>query len=145
MKGSRKTISFFAGIFFAIIIFPMSSAEGAPKLSRVERAELAQKVKGILKNKCAKCHTVDGSERKEYKDRVDIDFIMDLEKIATYPEILVRGDASESMLYMQVDSDTMPLEEVDEKPLPEEEKNAIKKWIDAGAPNEKGMVSTLVR
>lgn len=123
----------------------MSPAEGAPSLSRAERAELAQKVKGILKNKCAKCHTADGSERKEYKDRVDIDFIMDLEKIASYPEILVRGDGSESMLYMQVDSDTMPLEEADEKPLPEKEKLAIKKWIDAGAPNEKGMVGTLVK
>ena len=51
----------------------------------------------------------------------------------------------ESMLYLQVDSDTMPLEEADEKPLPEKEKRIIQKWIEAGAPNEKGVVGTLVR
>ena len=145
MKGPRKRFALLAGIFSVFIIFSMTSAEGAPGLSRVERAELAQKVKGILEKKCAKCHTPDGSERKNYKDRVDIDFILDLEKVASYPEIIVRGDAMESMLYLQVDSDTMPLEEADEKPLPEEERRAIKRWIEAGAPNEKGTVSALVR
>ena len=144
MKEPWKKFTLLAVFFSVFIFFPMTSAEGAPGLSRVERAELAQKVKGIFQRKCAKCHTPDGSERENYEDRVDIDFILDLEKIASYPDIIVRGDTVESMLYLQVESDTMPLSEVGEKPLPEEEKRAIKEWIEAGAPNEKGVVGTLV-
>ncbi len=122
-----------------------ASAKEAAGLSRAERAELAQKAKGIFERKCAKCHTATGSERTEYEDRADIDFILDLEKIASYPEIIVRGNTLDSMLYLQVESDTMPLSEVGEEPLPKEEKRVIKQWIEAGAPNEKGVVSTLVQ
>lgn len=144
MKGPGKRFALLA-VFYSAFIFSMTSAEGAPGLTRIERAELAQKVKGIFERKCAKCHMPDGSERKNYLERVDIDFILDLEKISSYPEIIVRGNTVESMLYLQVESDTMPLSEVGEKPLPEDEKRSIKLWVEAGAPNEKGVVSTLVR
>ncbi len=128
-----------------ILLGAGASAKGAAELSRAERAELAQKAKGIFERKCAKCHTTGGSERTEYEDRADIDFILDLEKIASDPDIIVRGNTLDSMLYLQVESDTMPFFEAGEEPLPKEEKRIIKRWIEAGAPNEKGVVGTLVQ
>ncbi|MEE9255626.1 MAG: hypothetical protein V3V56_00480 [bacterium] len=143
--GAPLALSF---VFFTGICATAEGA-GAPAggatLSRAERAELAQKVKGIFESKCAKCHTPDGSERKKYEDEADIDFILDLKKLASDSDIIERGDPAGSGLFLQVVDGSMPYSETDEIHLPKEEKRAIERWIEAGAPDEKGTVGTEVR
>ena len=112
--------------------------ESTGQPSQREKARLAREVKRIFEKKCAKCHTPDGSERKKYDDQTDIDFILNLEKLASDPDIIVRGDPRGSWLFLQVDDDSMPFSDVKEDPLPMDEKRLIERWIMVGAPNEKG-------
>ena len=140
-----------AAILAVFFFFPMFMAgPGVPeadpsRLSRAERAELARKVKGIFKEKCARCHTANGADREEYKEDADIDFILDLERMASNEDIIARGDPRASALFLQIDDNSMPFSDKGEDPLPMEEKRAIERWIKAGAPNEKGVVSTVVQ
>ena len=145
--GSRMRTVILPKVFFILLFLPgiCVSAEGTTAISRAERAKLAQKVKEIFGKKCAKCHTSDGSEREKYKDEADIDIILNLEKLASHTDIIVRGDPKGSGLYLQVEDGSMPYSDLGGDPLPIMEKRAIAQWIEAGAPNEKGKIGSAVR
>ena len=120
-----------------------SIAEGDPaRLSRAEKVEIAKQVKSIFKNKCAKCHGPEGV-RTWTKPNADFDYVLDLEKLSSNPEMIVRGDPNESKLFQAVDDEIMPNEEEGEEPLPANEKEIIRRWILVGAPTEEGVSPTL--
>ena len=128
--------------FFGVLllIFGTSSiAEAEPaRLSQVDKAEIAKQVKSIFKNKCAKCHGPEGV-RTFKKPNADFDYVLDLEKLSSNPEMIVRGDPNESKLFLAVDDEIMPSAEEGEDPLPAKEKEIIRRWILIGAPTEEGI------
>ncbi len=120
-----------------------SIAEGDPaRLSRAEKVKIAKQVKSIFKNKCAKCHGPEGV-RTWTKPNADFNYVLDLEKLSSNPEMIVRGDPNESKLSQMVDDENMPNEEEGEEPLPANEKEIIRRWILIGAPTEDGVSPTL--
>ena len=124
----------------SLLIFgTYSIAGGNPtKLSQSEKAELAKQVKTIFKNKCAKCHGPEGV-RTTKEPHGEFEYVLDLKKLASNPEIIVPGNPNESKLFMSVDDDIMPDSEQDEEPLPANEKEIIRRWILVGAPAEDGV------
>ncbi len=64
---------------------------------------------------------------------------LDLEKLGSNPEMVVRGDPNESKLFMAVDDEIMPNADEGEDPLPAKEKAIIRRWIKIGAPTEQGI------
>ncbi len=123
-----------------LLIFGTNSiAEAEPaQLSQANKAEITKQVKRIFKNKCAKCHGPEGV-RTWKKPNADFDYVLDLEKLSSNPEMVVRGDPNESKLFMAVDDDIMPNAEEGEDPLPAKEKEIIRRWILIGAPTEEGI------
>jgi len=115
----------------------MAEAEPA-QLSQAERVEIAKQVKSIFKNKCAKCHGPEGV-RTWKKPNGDFDYVLDLAKLGSNLEMIVRGDPNESKLFLTIDDEIMPNAEEGEDPLPAKEKEIIRRWILIGAPTEEGI------
>ena len=67
------------------------------------------------------------------------------EKLASHTDIIVRGDPKGSGMYLQVEDGSMSYSDLGGDPLPIMEKRAIARWIEAGAPNEKGKIGSAVR
>ena len=128
----------FLGVLF-LIFGTYSAAPAEPaRLSRADKAEIAKQVKSVFKNKCAKCHGPEGV-RTWTKPNADFDYVLDLKKLGSNPEMIVRGDPNESKLFMAVDDEVMPSAEDGEDPLPANEKEIIRRWILVGAPTEEGI------
>ncbi len=127
-----------------LLIFGIYSiAEGDPtRLSRAEKVEIAKQVKNIFKNKCAKCHGPEGV-RTWKKPNADFDYVLDLEKLSSNREMIVRGDPNESKVFQMVDDENMPNDEEGEDPLPANEKEIIRRWILVGAPTEEDVTPKL--
>ena len=125
-----------------LLIFGIhSKAEAEPaRLSQAERAEIAKQVKSIFNNKCAKCHGPEGV-RTWKKPNADFDYVLDLAKLGSNPEMVVRGDPNESKLFLAVDDEIMPNADEGEDPLPANEKEIIRRWILVGAPTEEGALT----
>ncbi len=129
--------SFFG--FLLLIFGAYSIAEAEPvQLSRADKVKIAEQVKSIFQNKCAKCHGPEGV-RTWKKPNADFDYVLDLKKLGANPEMVVRGDPNESKLFLAVDDDIMPNNEEGEEPLPAKEKEIIRHWILVGAPTEEGI------
>lgn len=141
-RKEEKMKTRFLGVL--LLIFGIYSiAEGDPaRLSRAEKVEIAKQVKSIFKNKCAKCHGPEGVRTWE-KPNGDFDYVLDLEKLSSDRDMIVRGDPNESKLFQAVDDEIMPNEEEGEDPLPANEKEIIRRWILVGAPTEEGISPTL--
>ena len=128
----------FLGVLLLIFgTYSVAKAEPA-KLSKAEMVKVAKQVKSIFKNKCAKCHGPEGV-RTFKKPNADFDYVLDLEKLGSNPEMIVRGDPNESKLFLAVDDEIMPSAEEGEDPLPAKEKEIIRRWILIGAPTEEGI------
>lgn len=128
-------------ILLSLLIFGIDSvAVAAAELSQEEKAKLAKQVKGIFEKKCAKCHGPKGVRETE-KAKGDFDFVLDLEKLASDPDKIVRGNVNESKLFNMVE-DEIRSDENSQDPLPEHDKKIIRRWILAGAPTEEGRQAT---
>lgn len=126
-----------------LLVFGIGVSEGAEQLSQTEKAKLAKEVKSIFTNKCAKCHGPEGVREVEGPN-AEFDFILDLERLASDPAKVVRGDPNESKLYNMVADLIMPDESAGEDPLPDNEIDVIRRWILAGAPTEKGERAAMI-
>ncbi len=128
----------FLGVLLLIFgTYSITEAEPS-QLSRADKAEIGKQVKSIFKNKCAKCHGPEGV-RTFKKPNADFDYVLDLKKLGSNPEMIVRGDPNESKLFLSVDDEIMPSADEGEDPLPAKEKEMIRRWILIGAPTEEGM------
>jgi uncharacterized membrane protein/mono/diheme cytochrome c family protein len=94
------------------------------------RRDLASAVLGIFSAKCAGCH---GPNLAKPKGRFG--YILDLGRVAGNPELVVPSSPDESELWEHVRRDEMPPDDAPTGPLSMEEKDLIRAWIAAGAPN----------
>src|SRR5262245_26313666 len=96
-----------------------------PARADEDKAKLASAAKAVLEKTCARCHANGQSEG-------GFGFVLDV-KLLREKNKIVAGDSAKSRLFKKVQSKEMPPE--DEKPRPTDaEIDALKAWIDAGAP-----------
>ena len=101
----------------------------APALPKDEQLKLAVEVRAIFEAKCLDCH---GSEVPRPKGKFG--YVLDLKRVAANPKFIVPGKPEKSDLYDLVFHDEMPGEDANVPPLTKEEKEKVKRWIEAGAP-----------
>lgn len=94
-----------------------------------EGVKLAGRVRDIFEAKCVDCH---GPELPRPKGKFG--YVLDLKRMVDNPEYVERGSPEKSELYKMVFTDDMPGEDANVPPLTAEEKEAVKRWIELGAP-----------
>ena len=102
-----------------------------PALPKEEQLKLTTEVRAIFEAKCVDCH---GPEVPRPKGKFG--YVLDLKRIAANPKYIVPGKPDRSDLYDLVFHDEMPGEDANVPPLTKEEKEKVKRWIEAGAPVE---------
>jgi uncharacterized membrane protein/mono/diheme cytochrome c family protein len=97
--------------------------------ARADDAEaLAGRVRAIFQAKCVECH---GADLARPKGRFG--YVLDLTRVAANPKLIVPGDPARSELYQMVLHDEMPGKGATAPPLTTEEKDTVRRWIEAGA------------
>lgn len=80
---------------------------------------------------CASCH---GPDLAKPKGRFG--YVLDLQRIASNPEMVIPGRPDESELWQLVHRDEMPPPDAPTGPLTASQKEAVRMWIEAGASAE---------
>ena len=116
------------GLAGTLIIFvgwraPAMAADGP-------RRDVAAAVLAVFSVKCAECH---GPQLAKPEGRFG--YVLDLRRVANNPELVVPSAPDESELWEHVRRDEMPPADAPNGPLSIAEKDAIRAWIAAGAPN----------
>jgi Planctomycete cytochrome C len=90
---------------------------------------LANQTRAIFSVKCVECHGAD-LERPKGK----FGYVLDLARVAANPKMIVPGNPKKSELYQMLVYDEMPGKGNTKGPLMPEQKDMVKRWIEAGAP-----------
>src|SRR5205809_3770722 len=91
--------------------------------------DLAAEVRSVFAAKCAACH---GSDLAKPKGRFG--YVLDLRRVAGNPEMVIPSRPDESELWVLVNRGEMPPPDAPHGPLSTAEKESIRAWIAAGAP-----------
>ena len=119
-------------IFRTILLLLAFATHAAPAADAPSReGRLAQTVHDIFAAKCVDCH---GAELTRPKGKFG--YVLDLKRVAANPDYVVPGDSEASELYQLVLNNEMPGEDADVPALTEAELDAVKEWIDDGAPGD---------
>lgn len=122
---SMRDLHFAAGLAIAWCILVCSSALNA---IHAEAKDVDQhfdsQVAPLLAKRCLTCHSGNMP-----KGELDLSSMSTFSKGGSSGTAVVAGKAQESLLWQQIDSDTMP----PKQPLSSAEKEIIKSWIEAGA------------
>ncbi len=125
-----------------MLLINAPKGEGGEALSQAEKAKLASEVKTLFESRCAKCHGTVGIRETE-KPKGEMDYILDLDKLTNNPSLIVRGDPDDSKLFNMVADFLMPDDSAGEEPLADNEIQLIGRWIEVGAPTEKGTAAAM--
>jgi len=120
-----------APVFFVVLAPRVLAAEAPPAASEPAR-DIGAEVRGIFAAKCAGCH---GSDLAKPKGRFG--YVLDLRKVAGNPEIVIPSQPDESELWVLVNRGEMPPPDSPHGPLTTAEKEIVRAWITAGAPDAK--------
>ncbi|MEO7933186.1 MAG: DUF2231 domain-containing protein [Chthoniobacterales bacterium] len=82
----------------------------------------------IFAAKCIECH-----DSATARPKGDFGYVLDLARVAANPDWVTRGNAEDSDLYLMVENEEMPGDDATVPPLTTQEKDTVKRWIDAGA------------
>jgi len=103
--------------------------DAAPARAESPARDLGGEVRTIFAAKCAVCH---GPDRVKPKGRFG--YVLDLKRIAENPEMVIPGEPDQSELWELVKHGEMPQPESPRGPLSPEQKEVVRAWIAAGAP-----------
>lgn len=109
---------------------PPGIAEGRPEGAVAERIDFLRDIEPILSKHCISCHGPRKQKGKLRLDRKDLAF-----KGGVSGRAIIPGKAKDSLLYtllLEPDPDARMPEKAD--PLPPEQIERIRRWIDQGAP-----------
>ncbi len=106
-----------------------ADAPAAP--TKEEGLKAAQQVHDIFEAKCIDCH---GPELPRPKGKFG--YVLDLKRVAANEEWVIRGKPADSELFSMVLHNEMPGEDANVPPLTPQELDAVKHWIELGAPGE---------
>src|ERR1700728_3651996 len=113
-----------------ILLMFLASLTAASAASKDEGTKLAGHVREIFEAKCLDCH---GPELPRPKGKFG--YVLDLKRVAENPDYIEKGHPEKSELFKMVFNDEMPGEDANVPPLTKEEKDIVKQWIEAGAPD----------
>lgn len=91
---------------------------------------IAERARGVFAAKCAACH---GPDLENPRGRFG--YVLDLKRLAGNPELVVPHRPDESELWALVEHDEMPPPDSPRGPLAPEQKEILRSWIAAGAPD----------
>jgi mono/diheme cytochrome c family protein/uncharacterized membrane protein len=91
--------------------------------------DLGNEVRKVFANKCAVCH---GPDLAKPKGRFG--YVLDLRRVAENREMVVPGEPDESELWELVKREEMPPNDSPQGALTHDQKEIIRAWIAAGAP-----------
>ena len=94
------------------------------------QVDIGNEVRGVFATKCAGCH---GPELAKPKGRFG--YVLDLPRVAGNPEMVIPLRPTESELWILVERDEMPPADSPSGALTPSEKEVIRGWIAAGAPD----------
>ena len=92
--------------------------------------DIGAETRAVFAAKCAACH---GPDLAKPKGRFG--YVFDLQRVAKNPEMVIPGQPSESELWILVQQNEMPPADSPRGPLTAEQKETIREWIAAGAPD----------
>lgn len=92
---------------------------------------LAGQVHAIFSARCIECHGAD-VERPKGK----FGYVLDLARVAANPKLIVPGKPARLELYQMVLHNEMPDPKAKKEPLTLVQKDIVKQWIEAGAPED---------
>lgn len=115
----------------ALILLALASSLHAAVVSEDAKVKLAEEVHAIFEAKCIDCH---GPELPRPKGKFG--YVLDLKRVGENPEYVVPGKAEDSEIYKMVLTNEMPGEDANVPALTPQEVEAVKHWIDAGAPGD---------
>jgi uncharacterized membrane protein/mono/diheme cytochrome c family protein len=92
--------------------------------------DIGSEVQGIFAAKCATCH---GPDLAKPKGRFG--YVLDLRRVAANPEMVIPHHPDESELWVLVQRDEMPPGDSPHGPLSSAQKEVVRTWIAAGAPD----------
>ena len=124
MKKWCLTIAVFLSLFAGYRPGAASAQSNTPV------SDMGDKVRGIFANKCAGCH---GPDLAKPKGRFG--YVLDLHRIAENPEMVIPLRPAESELWVLIQRDEMPPSDSPLGALTLEQKEVIRDWIAAGAPD----------
>jgi uncharacterized membrane protein len=102
-----------------------------PHFARAEPArDIGKEVRAVFAPKCASCH---GPDLVKPKGRFG--YVLDLRRVAENPEFVIPFRPDESELWELVSRNEMPPPDAPHGPLTSTEKQTIRDWIAAGAPD----------
>src|SRR5580658_6906698 len=93
-------------------------------------SNIGDKVRAIFAIKCADCH---GPELTKPKGRFG--YVLDLHRIAENPEMVIPLRPDESELWVLIERNEMPPNDSPHGSLTQQQKEVIRAWIAAGAPD----------
>ncbi len=115
----------------AVLAWLMATAGGHRAVGvQPPRQDIGSQVRAIFAVKCAGCH---GPDLPKPKGRFG--YVLDLSRVAGNPELVVPSRPEESELWSLVGRGEMPPTDSPHGPLTTAEKEVIRTWIAAGAPD----------
>jgi len=108
-----------------------AASQGSPTTATTGAAAayLASAVRNIFSAKCTECH---GSDLSRPKGKFG--YVLDLERLAGNSHLVVPFKPDESKLWELVHDEEMPPDYAKAGSLTNEEKEAIRLWIESGSP-----------
>jgi mono/diheme cytochrome c family protein len=119
--------------FFAIATLMAAATTrvvAAPTEAISAPRDIGREVLGVFAAKCAACH---GPDLPKPTGRFG--YILDLKRLAADTEKVIPPNPEESELWGLVERNEMPPADSPRGPLSSEQKDTIRKWIEAGAPD----------
>lgn len=126
MEVTMNRIIFAIGGTLIVLVgwqVPAMAADGRQR-------DVAAAALAVFSAKCADCH---GPQLAKPEGRFG--YVTDLRRVASNPELVIPSLPDESELWEHVRRDEMPPEDAPSGPLSMAEKDVIRAWIAAGAPN----------
>jgi mono/diheme cytochrome c family protein/uncharacterized membrane protein len=123
----------------SIALFAGTRPAAARAGSASPSADIGNRVRGVFAAKCAGCHGPDLE-----KPRGRFGYVLDLKRVAANPEIVIPSQPDESEMWELVRRGEMPPADSPHGALAPEQKEIIRAWIAAGAPDALPLVADSV-
>lgn len=106
------------------IIPPVRAATAAPRLP-----DISDQVLTVFEQKCAECHGPQARKIKKFG------YVNDLARLSANADYITPRDPDHSKLWLSIRDDEMPPDDSEVPPLSAEQKQIVRRWIEAGAPS----------
>jgi mono/diheme cytochrome c family protein len=113
-----------------VVLFAITLGAEFARAQTAEKRDLGAEVRKVFLAKCVGCH---GPDLPQPKGRFG--YILDLPRVAKNPEIVIPERPEQSEMWVLVSRGEMPQADSPTGPLTGKEKEIIREWIAAGAPD----------